>query len=139
MIYLKRFESYGSDKRIVTTYEIITPESVENGDFSESGWYDEQGESMVPDEYDKEEGITVVDKAAEFLKNKCANEPSSSVFSPGIWYYTIDPEQNYLTGEDIYYSYHLKGFTEEEEFEIYKIMTDYEGKKFKKEIDKYNL
>jgi len=137
MKYLKLFESY-KDKKITTTYQTTTPESLEDGDVSDSGWYDEDGESMMPDEYD-EDGITAVDKAAEFLKDHYADEPSSSSFQSGVWYSATSPDENYSTGENTYYSYHLEGFTEEEEYEIWKIITNYEEKQLKKTVDKYNL
>lgn len=111
-----------TDKLITTTYQTVTPESAADGDFSDQGFEDEDGESMLPDEYDIEEGITAVDKAVEFMKNKGGNEPSSSQFHTGVWYTTPDPDRNYETGEDTYYSFHLKGFTPEEEEEIYNKM-----------------
>ena len=77
------------DKRIATTYQIITPESAEQGDYDSQGWEDEEGESMIPDQYDAEDGITAVDKAVKFLKNNGGNEPSSSQFNTGVWYSTI--------------------------------------------------
>lgn len=137
--YLKLYETYVNDKKITITYQTTTPESLEDVDFSDSGWYDKDGKSMIPDKYEEEDGIVAVDKAIEFLKNNWADEPSSSYFHQGIWYSTPDPEQNYSTGENTYYSYHLEGFTEEEEYEIWKIMTNYEEKQLKKTTDKYNL
>lgn len=118
---IKKFnEHLKNDKKILTTYQIVTPESAEVGDYEEQGWYDEEGESMIPDEYDAEEGITAVDKAIEFLKNeRYATEPSSNIFHKGISYSTPVPDQNYTTGEDTYYSCYLDGFTEEEEELIY--------------------
>ncbi len=133
---LKTFESYSEskDKKILTTYEKIIPEE----DGRETGFYDEEGESMIPDSFD-EEGVTVVDKSVEFLRKHYAHETSGSHFNKGVWYTTTEPDVNYSSGEDTYYSYHLDGFTEDEEFEIFKIMTDYEEKQFKKSIKKYNL
>lgn len=43
-------------RKITTTYEIYTPESIEAGDTEETGWVNEDGQSMEPDEYDIEEG-----------------------------------------------------------------------------------
>ena len=129
MKYMKTFESYNDknlngDKIITTTYQTVTPESAEEGDFEDQGWEDEEGESMLPDKWDIEEGLTAVDKAVEFLTNsRYTTEPSSSQFHQGVWYSTPDADQNYTTGEDTYYSCHLNGFTEEEEAEIYKRVT----------------
>ncbi|MFA5207261.1 MAG: hypothetical protein WC428_01025 [Candidatus Paceibacterota bacterium] len=111
------------DKTIATTYQLVTPESAEAGDFSDQGWVNQEGESMLPNKYEIEEGITVVDKAVKFLKDNGGTEPSSSQFHVGVWYSTPDPDRDYKyiqTGEEKYYSYHLKGFTLEEEAEIYK-------------------
>lgn len=107
------------DKKIRTTFQTVTPESAENGDFSEQGWEDQEGVSMVPDEYDVEDGITAVNKAVDFLFDKGGTEPSSSQFSPNTWYSTPDADHDYSTGEDTYYSFHLVGFTPEEEKEIF--------------------
>ena len=38
----------------------------------ENGWFDEEGESMLPDEYDIEDDITVIDNAYNFLKKNYA-------------------------------------------------------------------
>jgi len=110
------------DKRITTSYQTVTPESAEQGDFADQGWENEEGESMLADQYDTEEGITAVDKAVKFLKDNGGNEPSSSQFNTGVWYSTPDPDHNnnYFTkGEEKYYSFHLKGFTPEEEKAIF--------------------
>ena len=66
-----------------------------------------------------------VDKAVEFLEKNGANEPSSSptVTIGNTWYSTSSPDIDYTTGAETYYSYHLKGFTPEEEQEIYKRIT----------------
>ena len=113
------------DKLITSTYQIVTPESSEQGDYAEQGWKDEEGESMIPDEYDTEDGVTAVDKAVEFLEKNGANEPSSSptINIGNTWYSTSSPDIDYTTGAETYYSYHLKGFTPEEEQEIYKRIT----------------
>ena len=108
-----------SDKRIVITYQTFSPESLESGDVEDQGFKDEEGESMIPDEYDYEDDITAVDKAIDFLKKNGANEPSSSHFNTGVWYSTSDPDIDYKSGNETYYSYHLKGFTTEEEQEIF--------------------
>jgi hypothetical protein len=137
--YNQIFESL-NDKVIKTSYYTITPESAEYGDFADSGWYDEDGESMLPDEYDIEENISAIDKAVEFLKNKkYTTEPSSSQFEVGISYSSVSPDHNYSTGEETYYTCHLYGFTPEEEFEIYKKVTDFDAKQLRKDTNKYNL
>jgi hypothetical protein len=129
----KFYEHLSNDKVITTTYQTTTPESLEDGNFSDQGW--EDGESMLPDEYDIDEDITAVDKATEFLKRKkYATEPSSNKFYVGLFYSTPDPDKDYSTGEETTYSCFLNGFTPEEEYEIWKLMTN-----FKEITDKYNL
>lgn len=117
----KPVESVG-EKYITTTYEIVTPESAEEGDYAEIGWENEEGEDMTPDEYDAEEGITAVDKAVEFLKDNGPVEPSSSRFSVRTWY-THYGEQDWRDGSYTNYNYFLNGFSEEEEREIYSRVT----------------
>lgn len=114
------------EKLIRTTYEIITPESAEEGDFEETGWEDEEGESMEPETDDPEE--TAVYNAIEWLRDKGPLEPSSWPFSPGSWY-TAYGEQDFSDGSYTNYSYHLVGFTPEEEQQIY------EGLKAKKMVE----
>lgn len=129
----RRFtENTESDKYILMTYEIVTEESAEYGDVAERGWSDEnhnhyetypediQGEEEPPhiefelDEFDIEEGLTIVDKVVEFLKKEYVTEASNYPFSPGSWY-TAYGEDN---DDTVNYSYHLYGFTPEEEMEI---------------------
>lgn len=107
--------------RILTTYNKTTPESVEQGDFSESGWEDEDGVDMTPDEWDREDGLTAATKAAKWLQDKGAYNTSASHFHPGMWYST-EWSSDYRTGEETEYNFHLKGFTEAEEQEIFELM-----------------
>ncbi len=107
-------------KLIRTTFELITPESAELGDAAERGWIDEEGQDMTPDSYD-EEGTTAVDKAVTFLRYH-HSYPSASKFHVGVWY-TCQYDEDYSTGETEYRSFHLVGFTPEEEELIYKEAT----------------
>lgn len=135
---IKRFfeNTNNGDKVITTTYAISTEESAEQGDYAETGWDDEEGESMVPDEYDIEEGITLIDKAVDYMENtKYTTEPASSSFHKGIYYTSTDPNINYTTGEETYYSCHLEGFTEDEEELIFMKMKDKDN--YYKEIENW--
>ena len=108
--------------KITTTYQVITPESVEHGDYEETGWINEEGVDMTPDEYDIEEGLTAVDKAVEFLKYEGANEASSYPFCCGTWYTQSEPicDRAYFEeGREETHSFHLEGFSEAEEKAIY--------------------
>lgn len=129
-------EAEGRDPRITITYETITPESAEQGDAEDRGWIDEEGESMLADEFDLEEGLTVVDKAVAFLKKNYATEPSSSHFDDGVWYTAYDYDHDYETGATENRSYHLNGFTTEEAEEIFNRMTGKTKKAIKNPVRK---
>lgn len=107
---------------IAVTYDIVTPESAEQGDYAESGWIDEEGQDMTPDSYDREEGITAVDKAVKFLKYEGAREPSTSHFHPGVWYINDEHDTDYRTGAVESRSYHLRNFSQHQEREIFNRM-----------------
>jgi hypothetical protein len=106
----------------VVSYSRTTPESAEHGDFSETGWVNEEGGSCTPDDYDREDGLTCVDLAVKMLKDGAAY-PSSTHFHTGIWYSADCGTLDYRTGEDEERSYHLKGFSPEEERAIFLHMT----------------
>lgn len=104
------------------TYDVVTPESAEEGGFAESGWEDEEGISVKPDQYDREEGLTAVDLAVKLLKKEGATEPSSGGYHKGVWYSTYG-DTDYRTGASTTRSFHAYGFTEAQEREIYNAMT----------------
>ncbi len=125
---------------IVRTYSIVTEESAQDGDTSEHGWADFRGNQFpidhykpetihfdlalighdcTPDEYDIEDGRDVVANAVMFLQDDCyVSESSSSDFHAGVWY-SAESEQDYSSGDDTTYNYHLKGFTVEQERAIF--------------------
>ena len=92
-------------KRIVETFEIVTPESAEDGDADERGWIDDEGEHYT------------VEEAIAFLEG-C--EPSSTAFHEGVWYTNNEYHTDYATGAVESRSYHLRGYTEREQRWIYK-------------------
>lgn len=104
---------------IKTTFTLYTPESIDNGDYEECGWIDEEGYEIDPDE-----DQTVAEAAIEFLKDKYVEHASSSHYYPGLWYTT--PKANdgtrdfYEKGHVEDHSFHLDGFTEDQEREIAK-------------------
>lgn len=117
-------------KQIFTSFSTVTPESAEQGDTAESGWYDsgfrfnamdkpEEGHSCEPDKWDIEDGLNAVDLAVKYLKDKCAWHPSASRFHKNIWYSAESCTEDYSSDESIEYSYHLEGFSEEEQEEIF--------------------
>jgi len=106
-----------AEHRIVSYYEIWSEEDVEIGETDNKG--DLDNVSVEPDEFDKEEELTAVDKAIDYLKDAGAVEASSSHFHPGVWYSAYG-DSDFVTGERTNESYHLEGFSEEEEAAVFK-------------------
>ena len=83
--------------RYSITYQIITPESAEMGDYSDQGYerYDETADSFR--------------ELVNLVKDRGFSEPSCSpvTYSDNIWFSTVDPDRNYQTGEETYYSIHI--------------------------------
>ena len=107
-----------TDPRIAVSYSRYSEESALAGFHDEQGWVDEEGWSALPDCIDLADNLTAVDKAILFLRDEGVFEPSSMPFHPGVWYCS-EPSQDYGSGEWESRSYHLKGFTEDEERCIY--------------------
>ncbi len=118
----RRFGNAEPTGRLIrTTFSRITPAEGEDEEPDEEhGWIDEEGVDMEPDEYDREEGLSAVDKAVKFLEREGVTEASSSAFHPGVWYSTEYSVTDYSTGEEEQRSYHLKGFTPDEEREVHR-------------------
>lgn len=93
-----------AQRLIRTSFDIVTEESAAEGDAAEHGWLDEEGT-----EFTVEEAI----EKLEFC------EPSASQFHPGVWYTQKEGDTDYQTGEVTTESYHLVGFTEAEQREIF--------------------
>jgi len=110
---------HGLSPRITITYSRTTPESAAEGDFSDTGWEDEEGINMAPDEVDREEGVTAADKAAAYLFNEGCYETSSSQFHPGVWYSTEWSTIDFGTDEQEERNFHLVGFSAEEEHAVW--------------------
>lgn len=105
--------------RITISFSQTTPESAAEGDHSDSGWIDEEGVEMIPDNFDYEEGLSAVDLAVKFLDKEGAWHASSSHFYPGVWYSTEYSTIDYRTGTDEERCFHLKDFSDEEQREIW--------------------
>lgn len=103
------------EPRVRATYSQTTPESAELGDYSDTGWLDQNGQSMELDNYDIADGLTVAAKAVRYIKAQGAVFASSSHFHLGVWYSTQSETIDYPTGTQEERSFHLKGFTEEQE------------------------
>lgn len=131
------------DKYIAITYDLVTEESAREGDVAEYGYATPNGElapihdnetgedfptpteAEIKEYYsvdmgedligweDPEDEMSAVDNAVEFLADR-ALEASDSMWHQGTWY-NSEGEQDMHTGDWTTFSYHLKGFTAEEE------------------------
>jgi len=107
--------------RIRIAYEVWTEEDAAVGETDTKGWENEEGIDCTPDTYDIDEGIdTPVKNAVHQLRNSYTTEASSSQFHPGVWY--IGHVNSYRDAEETTYTYHLDGFTAQEEEHIYTTM-----------------
>ncbi len=85
------------------TYEIITPESAEHGDAAERGFIEPKFQIPVPVGESLEWPAVALEWTladAERFLGRNAMEDS------GRWFSTVDPERNYQTGAETYYSLH---------------------------------
>lgn len=135
-------------KRVIRiSFQEITPESAEDGDYSATGWVDEEGVDMDPDagdledeEADMDDGNrdgmydsmsqaeikqfltsrAAISKAVRFLQREGVSEASSyPTWQPGTWYSNAFDVKDYRTGTDRSESYHLDGFSEDEQRAIF--------------------
>ena len=103
--------------KISFTYSKVTPESAEQGDFSEHGWItpgmweyplqDDTGhhESVLDQARKGDFDITDLSEAISFAESLGINTDT------GNWLETADADQDYQTGEDTMYSMHIEGVT----------------------------
>jgi hypothetical protein len=121
--YMSTPMTEGIDRRIRIAYTQFTPESLENGESSDNGWLNEEGVVMDPDAWDIEDGISAVDKTVNFLKGNNVSQASSSHFHTGVWYTSECQCIDYRTGTDEEKSFFLDNYSEDEEKEIFKQIT----------------
>lgn len=105
-------------KLIRTSYETWDEEAKEAGETDDKGWKDEKGE-----DWSKDVDETPAKDAGKWLKKKGVT-PSSKTFVKGLTY--SETNTDIKSGEETILTYHLSGWTAEEEKEIYDIVT---GKK----------
>jgi hypothetical protein len=89
------------------TYQVVTPESAEQGDYEDQGF-----------EYESISFDSLWAIAYE-IRNAGATEKSSS--GPATshdWYSTVDGEKDYRTGSETTYSFHPKDLTDQETKEL---------------------
>lgn len=105
---------------VVSYYENWTHEDLEAGDTGDRGENDDVEFEL--DEFDIEEGLALPDLVVKYLSERGVSEASSSQFHKGVWYDT-EPSQDFRTGDWRRESYHLKGFSEADEAEVYRRLT----------------
>jgi hypothetical protein len=121
--FVEVVELEGRNRRIKISYDVVTPESAETGDFAEIGWEDEEGVCVDPDELDLEEHgselYAVVALAVSVISDGVEASDYPTCCPGHTWYTEIDGETDYSDGSVKRFSYHLDGFSEAEELEIY--------------------
>jgi hypothetical protein len=75
------------------TYDVVTPESAEQGDYAESGYYSRGGWK-----HEDESSWTLHEVVSQFGRN--------SLEDNGRWFSSTDSDTDYRTGEDTSYSVH---------------------------------
>jgi hypothetical protein len=109
-------------KKLRVTYEIITPESAENGEVVERGWIDEEGVDMRPDEYDADDGLTATDLAVNYMLDNMGADgieaSCSGELSERDWWTSYKVDEDLFNGAIENRSFHPVGFTTAEVNEI---------------------
>ena len=114
------------------TYQTVTPESAEQGDFSEHGWIlPGMWKSALQDEDGHHEDVLADARRGEFDLTDLG-EIVSFAQSLGIdtgegadWFYSTDPDVDLETGEDTTYCLHLEGVTPATKNRILRLIRDY--------------
>ena len=113
--------------RTIKVYEnAVTEESLQQSD---SVCTDEIKIPVTVDDLDIEEHDDSEAKAYAYAAVKAIREygsvePScSGGWYCGLWYTTIDPDRNYMTGDESQYSFHMDDFTEEEQRLIHDLLS----------------
>lgn len=114
-------------RRIKISYDVVTPESSEIGDVADYGWENEEGICADPDELDVEEHGSVLAAVVDCAVKAIGNGVEASdypICHPGYtWYTEVDAEMDYSDGSEKRLSFHLDGFSEDEELAIYAALT----------------
>jgi hypothetical protein len=114
-------------RRIRITYQTVTEESAENGDYADSGWIDEEGVCTDPDDCDVEFADSEIDAVVACALSVIGSGCEASDYPrccPGhTWYTECDGDTDYSDGSVTTKSFHLDGYTEEEERAIYARIT----------------
>lgn len=107
-------------RRILTSFSIVTPESVQEGDYATAGWEDEVGETVDVDARDMAamEFDNVADYVAYVTSQRLRDLGASEMSGRGERhyygeYYDYEDEDS-PPGSQKQLAYHLHGFTDEE-------------------------
>lgn len=113
-----------SQPRISISFETVSyGEEGEDPDV-QTGWIDEEGVDIVPSDEGDSFDERIVNGAVEFLRDEMNGiEPSSSSWHQGVWYTDSASDENFVTGENTSRSYHLDGFTENQQRAIFDELT----------------
>lgn len=94
------------------TYEIITPESAENGDAAECGFVEPQFKLQVPLD---EVNANAIDWPSESLEWSLRDAEvflgRGGMEDSGRWFTSCDPSRDFQTGSETFYSLHPDNVT----------------------------
>lgn len=98
--------------KMTKCFQSITPESAENGDFSETDFVYENRE------------FGSLEEMADEIRSEGYIEASSYPVENivGVWYTTTEPEINYFTAEEKYYTFHPECLTIEETIQLHNLL-----------------
>ena len=114
------------------TYQTVTPESAERGDYSEHGWI-LPGMQKFALQDDEGQHDDVLDEARRGIFDLTdLGEIVSFAQSLGIdtgegadWFYSTDPDVDYETGEDTTYCLHFEDVTPATKTRIFHLIQNY--------------
>lgn len=120
-------------RAVVFTYEIVTPESAEEGDAEERGFLSTSGQQLPldyadlqqsrPADEDIQNPVSGAEEAAKMILDELGFiEPSSSSWHKGVWYSQADGDPDYATGAETRKAAHLYGFSEREEYWVWQLI-----------------
>lgn len=105
----------GDDTRLVlVTYDVVTPESAEDGDVAERGWLEP---ILITREDLDEDDPSWVDATLRVLRNEHVGAVEADSYGHGViprWFTEADGDENYATGAVTRRSFHPEGYTREE-------------------------
>lgn len=131
------------DQNMITfafTYETVTPESAEHGDYADHGFTvdgnrfslcdDEVAHDILhenPDAYRIKWQVGTLEEVIERARNYGICEASDSYIGTGTWFSSVDPDCNYTLGEDTTYALHVEGATRATMKRIHALLNEHSG------------